>query len=228
MDIRYGLLLFLLLIAPDAKAQVGAFQTDCKLGGPQPDHSYQFVNTCAGRAVSPDGRFAVVQKAYDDDPQPIALQDSRGRTLTQLYSLSDAMPIAVTWAPNSRWFFVNHDVGSFMNVLQVFEIVNQKAVERRGLVRSAVRVARQRYPCLPVDMVYPNGARWSSDSRRIILFTVSRPDACASYNSKRPGSFRSLWMIGDVRTGLVAHGSVRVQPDDGPLEVPQTGAYAGF
>lgn len=213
-----------LLVAPAAHAQVGALQTDCGVGGGQRDGAYQFVATCAGRALSPDGRFAVVQKAYEEEQPPIQLQDAQGRVLAVLPSLSDDMPFSVSWSPNSRWFFVNHHVGSFMDELQVFEIVGQTAVERPALVRSAVKIATRRYPCLPADQVLPNGARWTRDGRGIVLVTISRPDACEIFG--RPGRWRSLWMIGDVDSGLVSSASIRVQPDGKPLRTPTDGPYA--
>ena len=217
----------LTVVASTAHAQVGAFETDCKLGGDGKKGIYQFVSTCAGRSLSPDGRLAIVQKAYDETQPPIELQDKHGRTLAKLPSLSDDMPFLVMWSPDSRWFLVNHHVGSFMDTLQVFEIVGQTAMERPALVRSAVRLASRRYPCLRRDMILPNGVRWSRDSRRIILVTISRPDACSDYGRRR-GNWHSLWMIGDVDSGRIDRGSVKVQPDDKPLETPRTGVYATF
>jgi hypothetical protein len=222
---RLAWLLFLLTAVPAARAQVGALQTDCELGGDQGDGRIQFVATCAGRAPSPDGRFAIVQQSYDDPQPPIELQDSTGRTLAKLPSLSDDMPFSVAWAPNSRWFFVNHHVGSFMDHLQLFEMVGLSAVERPALALSASRIAARRYPCLEPGWVHPNGVRWTRDSRRIVLFTTSAPYACAELH-KRPGRSRDLWMIGDVRSGLVDTRSIRVQPDDQPLQVPHDGAYS--
>ncbi len=213
-----------LLVAPVAHAQVGALQTDCGLVGGRGDGAYQFVATCAGRAPSPDARFAVVQKAYEDEQPPIEFQDAQGRVLVTLPSLSDDMPFSVWWSLNSRWFFVNHHVGSFMDVLQVFEIVGQTAIERPALVQSAVKIATSRYPCLPPDQVLPNGARWTRDGRGIVLVTVSRPNACEM--SGRPGRWRSLWMIGDVDSGRVSSASIRVAPDDKPMRTPTDGPYA--
>lgn len=217
-----------LLLAPAAAgAQVGALQTDCRLGGDRSDGSYQFVATCAGRSRSPDGRFAIVQRSYRDRQPPVALQDARGRTLARLRSLSDDMPFSVSWAPNSRWFFVNHHVGSFMDRLRLFEIVGRSAVERPALARSAVRIATRRYPCLPPQLVRPHGVRWARDSRRIVLFTVSASYACTEFG-RRPGSWHPLWMIGDVRSGRLDPRSIRVQPEGQPLRMPRGGAYSGL
>lgn len=216
---------FSLFIAPTAPAQVGALQTDCGLGGGLSDGSYQFVSTCAGRAQSPDGRLAIVQRAYRDAQPPIELRDDRDRTLASLPGISDNMPFSVSWAPNSRWFFVNHHVGSFMDELKVFEIVGNRAVERPALHASAVRIATDWYPCLPPGMVRPRGYRWTADSRRVVLVTLSATYACHPDFSQRRGTWRPLWMIGDVRTGRVVTGSVRAALDSGPLEPPRDGQY---
>jgi hypothetical protein len=221
------LLLSIVTAAPAAKAQIGALQTDCRLGGAADSLSYQFVATCAGRSSSPNRRFAIVQHAYDDKQPPIEFQDARGRTLTRLRTLSDDMPFSVSWAPNSRWFFVNHHVGSFMDVLQIFEIVGRSAVERPLLVRSAVKLATRRYPCLLPASVLPNGARWAGDSRRIVLVTISAPYACTVI-SRKHGTWQSLWMIGDVQSGLIDPKSIRVQPNDKPFQAPHDGPYAHF
>jgi hypothetical protein len=76
-------------------------------------------------------------------------------------------------------------------------------------------------------MVLPNGARWTSDSRQIVLVTISRPNACSPDFSKHSGEWHSLWMIGDAATGAIDPTSIRVQADDKPFQTPQDGAYAG-
>ncbi len=215
----------LITAATAAKAQVGALQTDCRLGGAQRNGSYQFVATCSGRSASPDGRFAVVQKAYSDNQPTIELQYGLGRVLRRLRSLSDDMPFSVFWAPNSRWFFVNHHVGSFMDTLQVFQILGGGAVERKALPNAAASIAATRYPCLYPRMVNPNGFKWSRDSERIVMFTVSRTDACTDF-ARRPGNWHSLWMIGEVKTGQIERTSIRVQRDDRPFEMPNKGPFS--
>jgi len=218
--------LLIVLCASAAEAQVGALQTDCRLGGKRGD-SYQFVATCAGSAPSPDRHFAVVQHPYRDTQPPIELQDAQGRTIVRLRSLSDDMPFSVWWSPNSRWFFVNHHVGSFMDTLQVFEVKGRSAIERPALGRAAVRLATRRYPCLRPQMVYPNGLRWSRDGRRLIIVTISATYACQEF-ARHPGRWQSLWMIGDVQSGRLDGNSIRVQPDEGPLAPPRGGPYGGF
>lgn len=223
----FGLLLLWIAGGAAGDAQVGSLQTDCSLGGRQSDGSYQFVATCAGRSRSPDGRFAVVQRAYRETQPPIELQDSRGGRLATLKSLSDDMQFSVMWSPNSRWFYVNHHVGSFMDTLRLFEIVGRSAVERPSLAESAARIAVRRYPCLRGDLVHPNGVRWSRDSRRIVLVTISASYACTLF-ARRPGTWQSLWMIGDVVTARIDPRSIRVQPDDKPWKMPSGGSYSGF
>lgn len=224
---RWSIFWFATLVtaASAAKAQVGALQTDCRLGGPQQNGSYQFVATCAGRSASPDGRFAVIQKAYQDNQPTIELQDRRGRVVSRLRSLSDDMPFSVFWAPNSRWFFVNHHIGSFMDTLQVFQIVGDRAIERKALPKAAASIAAIRYPCLYPRMVNPNGFKWSRDSQRIVMFTVSRTDACIDF-ARRPGHWHSLWMIGEVKAGRIERTSIRVQPDDRAFRMPNAGRYS--
>lgn len=224
MRLSVAVLYLALMVA--AEAGPGALQTDCELGGKAPDGSVQFVVTCAGRAVSPDGKFAVVQRTYQDVQPPIELQDGAGHTLQKIKRLTDDMPFLVSWSPDSRWFYVNHHVGSFMDVLEVYEIVGRHALPRPGLGRSAVRTVVKRYPCLRPAMVLPNGARWSGDSHRIVIWTISRSDSCSGEYGTRRGTWRPLWMIGDVRSGRIDPASIRVQPDDAPFADPGDGAYA--
>ncbi len=206
---------------------VGALQTDCGLGGARRDGSYHFVSTCAGRSVSPDGRLAIVQKAYESEQPPVEVQDRSGRALTTLPSISDDMPFTVYWAPNSRRFFVNHHVGSFMSAIHLFRVDGASAFEDGKLAASAVREAVRRYPCLRPTSVHPHGMRWSADSRRIILLTTSAAYACSLFGAA-PGEFESLWMIGDVVSGKIDAGSVRPLPDEPPFPLPTDGPYADF
>jgi hypothetical protein len=74
-------------------------------------------------------------------------------------------------------------------------------------------------------MVHPNGVRWTRDSLRIVLFTISAAYACTEFG-RRPGSWHSLWMIGEAATGRIDAQSIRVQRDDKPLKVPSGGAYS--
>ena len=216
-----------LAIAParsDAPPQATAFNTDCPSVGGNIKQGYQFIATCAGRSYSPDRRYSIVQRAYDDEQPAIELQDARGRTIATLKSLSDDMPFRLFWAPDSRWFFVNHHVGSFMDEMQLFEITGRSVIERRALVQSAVRTATGRFPCLPPRGVLPNGARWMPDGRSIVMVTISRPSACSE--SGRPGSWKPLWMIGDAHTGRIDRSSIRVAHGEGELREPRDGVYA--
>jgi hypothetical protein len=74
-------------------------------------------------------------------------------------------------------------------------------------------------------MVLPNGVHWMRDSRSIVLFTISAPYACTEFG-RRPGTWHSLWMIGDVRSGLIERRSIRVELGEGELQAPRDGPYA--
>ena len=112
-----------------------------------------------------------------------------------------------------------------MDTLQVFEIIGSGAVERKALPKEAASVAATRYPCLYPRMVNPNGFKWSRDSQRIVMFTVSRTDACTDF-ARQLGNWHSLWRIGDVKTGQIDRTSIRVQPDDRPFKMPNNGPYS--
>lgn len=205
--------------------QATALDANCADVGGDVKHGYQFIVTCAGRSYSPDRRYSIVQRAYNERQPQIEVRDARGRTIATLKSLSDDMPFRVFWSRDSRWFFVNHHVGSFMDVMQLFEIVGGSVVERDALVRSAVRTATRRFPCLPSRGVLPNGGRWLPDGRRIVLVTISRPGACAD-STRHRRDWKPLWMIGDARTGRIDPQSVRIARGDGELREPRNGPYA--
>lgn len=196
---------------------------DCSQAGRRPDGGYQFLSPCEGRAVSPGGALAVAIGSKGG----VMLVDARGRALDALPSLDDAMPFVVFWAPNSRRFFVDHYLGSGLERLRVFEIVNRAAIERPALFHEATRVMVRHYPCLgPRGKVVASGRRWSRDSRRIALVAYARTDAC--FVESRPGEWRpaghweALWMIGDAVSGRIDPASIRIRgngdaiPGEGP------------
>jgi hypothetical protein len=206
-----------------------ALRLDCSQGGRQADGGFQFLPPCEGRAASPDGAFAVAIGRKGDGG--VRLVDARGRLLDDIRSLDDAMPFVVFWAPNSRWFFANPYLGSGLERLRVFEIVNRSAIERSAVFAEATRVMVHHYPCLAIHArLVASGRRWSRDGRRIALVAYARPDAC--HVEVRPGLWRpagnweSLWMIGDVPTGRIDPASVRVRKNAGPF--PKDGPYAAF
>lgn len=211
--------------------QVGALDTDCGHGGAG-DGDYQFVGTCAGRAVSPDRRFAVVQRAYRDKQPPIELQDARGRTLATLPSLSDDMPFVLFWAPDARRFFVNHYQGSGLDRLRLFELIGRRAIERPALMTAVARTMIALYPCLArPGKVDASGWRWSRDGRRIALVAYARPDAClvdvGRNRTRSTGRWQSTWMIADATTKRIDRASIRVRKGGvGPM--PKDGPYATF
>ncbi len=206
-----------------------AASNPCEGVGKQADGSYQFLSDCPGRSLSPDGRFAVVQKVHGEEQLPVEFQDTRGGTPIKLPTLTDDMPYAVTWSPNSKWIMVNHHVGSFLDILQLFEVVGGKAIERHALVNAAERLSARRYPCLTAAGVLPSGVRWSRDSRRLVVVTLSSPETCTDFGlHPKAGPWHNLWMIGDVASGHIDPGSVKIASDKGLLTMPQSGAYAAF
>ncbi|MET1111920.1 MAG: hypothetical protein ABWX67_10385, partial [Allosphingosinicella sp.] len=160
--------------APAAYAT--ALDTDCSHAEPS-GAGYQFIATCPGKAVSPDGKWAIVTSAGEESGA--RLEDAGGKLEDELTALSDSMPFVVYWSPRSNWFFVNHYLGSGQDRLRVFEIVNRTAIERSSVFASATRVAVARYPCLGHHAaVVASGWRWSRDGGRIAMAVYARPDAC--------------------------------------------------
>ena len=207
----------------------GALDTDCShvadgLAGP----GYQFIVGCPGRAIAPNGRWAVEQAP--GEAGGVRLSDPQGRLLDDIPSLMDGMPFVLAWSPRSDWFFANHYQGSSMEQLRVFQIVNRDAIERSAVFAEATRVAVERYPCLSrTATVYASGWRWSGDGRRIAMTVYSRPDACLVERGRGDwvpdGNWEVLWMIGDVGSGHIDPASVRVRPNGvGPM--PTDGPYA--
>lgn len=216
-----------LTFSASVSAQIGALTTDCRASGFNARKTaYQFVATCPGRAPSPNSQFAIVQHAYRDRQPPIELQDSRGKILVRLTSLSDDMPFTVLWSPDGHWLAVNHHVGSFMDELQIFEIVNRRIVERPALAKSAKQQAVSRYRCLNPADVLPSAIRWSKDSRRLMMVTISSLYACS--DTAKIGDWWPLWMIGEVRTGQVDFRSIRVDKAEGPLREARDILYRRF
>jgi hypothetical protein len=210
----------------------GALDTDCShvedgLGGP----GYQFVNACPGHSQSPDGRFAIVQRGGESGGS-VMLSDKSGELRDEIPSLMDAMPFVLFWQPQSAWFFVNHYLGSGLERLRVFEIVNRSAIERSSVFAEATREMVRRYPCLGRHAsVVASGWQWSRDGRRIAMVVYARPDACLEPDGKGnwvpQGDWQPRWMIGDAATGRIDPASVRVRRNGvGPM--PADGPYAAL
>lgn len=217
-----------------ASAQIGALQTNCGLGGSE-GRSYQFVATCAGRATSPDGNFSIVQRAYQERQPAIELQDRRRRIIAKISALSDDMPFRILWAPNSRWFVVDHHVGSFMDRPEGYEIVNGRVVSHDQFRRVGQREAQRLFPCLPRssrDWANGSTAGWSKDSRRIAWVFITRTDMCSKQfggKSVTDGkSWRPIWMISDVASGRIIPGSERIDNSEGGLHLPRDHRYDEF
>jgi hypothetical protein len=211
----------------DDAFQATAFDTDCSHVGAE-DGGYQFIATCPGKAVSPDGQWAVVTDSGEE--AGTRLENRAGELEDDLTVLRDSMPFVVFWSPRSNWFFVNHYLGSGQDRLRVFEIVNRTAVERSSVFASAIKVAVSRYPCLARGAsMAASGWRWSRDGKRIAMIVYTSPAAChvegppGEWHQK--GEWEPLWMIGDVETGRIDPASVRVRHDGvGPM--PTDGPYA--
>jgi hypothetical protein len=209
----------------------GALDIDCShvgggLGGP----GYQFIDTCPGRSLAPNGRWAVVQKGGEQSG--VTLEDSQGRLLDEIPNLTNDMPFSILWSSRSNWFLANHYLGSDLERLRVFEIVNRTVIERSDVFADATRQAVKRYPCLGrASSVVASGWKWSRDGRRIAMTVYARPDACLVEGPKGEwrdgGRWEVLWMIGDVDSGKVEPASVRVRKN-GTAPFPTTGPYAGF
>lgn len=226
---------FALLGSAPTTAQVGALQTDCKLGGPGEHRSYQFVATCPGRARSPDGRYSIVQRAYTGDQPPIELQDRRGQTIAKLKQLSDDMPFAVFWAPNSRWFLVSHHVGSFMDRPEIYEMKHRRVISHDQFRRTGQKLAQKLFPCLPqssVDWASGWTVGWSKDSRRIAWVFITRTDMCSpDYGGKsvpHAKNWNPIWMISEIPSGRIVAGSVHIDRSQGALKLPKDHRYDEF
>ncbi|HYI64926.1 MAG TPA: hypothetical protein VEW71_08585 [Allosphingosinicella sp.] len=219
--------------APKPEALGRALDMDCShVGQGRSRGGYQFISTCPGRAVAPNGRWAVVKRGGEGQERSgqVSLTDPRARDLDELRSLSDGMPFVLYWSPRSDWFFANHYLGSSLDRLRVFQIVNRVAIERSAVFAEATRVIVERYPCLGRGaMVVASGWRWSRDGRRIAIVVHARPDACQDPPGNISGSigWQVLWMIGDVESGRIDPASVRVRPEGvGPM--PTDGPYAAL
>jgi hypothetical protein len=206
----------------------GALDTDCAhvaggLGGP----GYQFIVGCPGRSESPDGRSAVVLRGGEGGG--VILTGRDGRLQDEIPNLADAMPFVLFWSPRSNWFFANHYLGSGLDRLRVFEIVNGSAIERSAVFAEATKRMVRRYPCLGRGAsIVASGWKWSRDGRRIAMIVYARPDSCGNFDAQgnwQVGpNWHRLWMIGDVESGRIDPASVRIRRDGEPM--PTDGPYA--
>jgi hypothetical protein len=214
---------------------VTALDDDCSHGGLLPSGATQFVGGCAGIAWSRDRRYAVRQDkrvGQDAEGATVLLVGRRNEPWDDISALGDDMPFVVKWSPKSRWFYVNHYLGSGQDRLRLFEVVNHSAVEQSGIYADAIRAMVARYPCLARHAtVVASAWRWSHDGNKLLLVAYTRPDACAAEPGQRivgeAGDWDPLWMIGDVRTGRIDRASIRMRSKDtGPP--PKDGPFAQF
>jgi hypothetical protein len=209
----------------------GALDIDCShVGHGLGSSGYQFIDTCAGRSVAPNRRWALVQRAGDN--ATVTLTNAKGLILDEIPNLSDGMPFVIMWSPRSNWFFANHYLGSDLDRLQIFEIVSRTVIERSDIFADATRMMVKRYPCLARNaMVVASGWKWSKNGQRIAMIVYARSDACwieeSDGRGHHAGHWDDVWMIGDIRTGKIDPASVRIRAN-GTASFPTTGPYAEF
>jgi len=214
---------------PPPVVRGGALDTDCSHVGDE-GYGYQFIVTCPGKALSPDGRFVVEQEG--GKTSEIFVSDREGRKLETLYALMDGMPFVVMWSPKGDWFAANHYLGSGSDRVRLFQVFNTMAVERSAVFAEAARTITARYPCLARGAsIYASAWKWSLDGRRVAMAVYARPDACLVKTRmdrwEPDGDWEVLWVIGDVESGRIDPASVRVRANGvGPM--PDKGPYAGF
>src|SRR5688572_18342076 len=153
----------------------------CRHSGTNADGSVQFILTCPQTSRSPDGSWALVhtRSVGAEERYRVYVADAEGREVGDIPNLNDAMPFVLRWSPQPNWFFVNHYLGSSLERLRVFELVDHGLVERSDLLASATRVMVDRYPCLAkVTTVAVSGWRWGRDGRRVVMDAYVRPDTC--------------------------------------------------
>ena len=136
-----------------------------------------------------------------------------------LATLDDGQPFVLFWAPDSRSFYVNHQVAGGTERLHYFTIHKGSLVQSRALDDSASALVQARRDCLTPRDVAISGIRWGRDGRRVALLAYARRAACNGM-----GNWRPLWMIGDAATGRIDPGSVRGRSGRAPL--PADGPYA--
>lgn len=219
-----------------------AFEDDCASARPNKDGTVQFMVPCPESAMSPDGKWRLVQtKAVgENEVYRVYVAGAGGKELGEVPGLNDGMPFVLWWSPRKDWFAVQHHIGSFMDVPEIFQITAGGVIERDQFAHAAQAKAHEMYPCLPPDRkdIWLAGSIFSlsrSGDRLAWAFTT-RPDACAPPGyvgslDKPEWRWHSFLMISNLDTGKIVPGSVRVLDDDKPFadeKLPRDGPYENF
>jgi hypothetical protein len=216
----------------------GALDRDCKHAGRSAGGVEVFLSMCPRSAVSPDGRWRLVLVGEPEThvgpvPDYVFVEEaSSGRRIGAVPGLSDGMPFSMFWSPQRDWFFVDHHVGSFMQVPEVFEIRADR-IEKNDFLQAGMREARKRFPCLPTSDGWAAGnvMGWSADGRRMAWMLRTRIDVCMgpgdSGSIPRDKQVDPLMMVSDLASGGVVPGSVVFVSDRmlEKFEFPDTAAY---
>jgi hypothetical protein len=179
---------------------------------------YRFLPACYGHAPSFDGAYLVVKNAGRLTGVGL-VRGGSGESLDDLGVLDDGAPFVVFWSPAGYRFFANQQRDQGMERLRLFEVRDDRIVSTPALADAASAVLRKARPCLGAEDVMISGVRWGRDGRRVVLLAYGWREACGG-----SGSWRRLWMIGDVVTGRIDPGSVRPHRARRPL--PSDGPYA--
>jgi hypothetical protein len=179
---------------------------------------YRFLPACYGHAPSFDGAYLVVKNAGRLKGVGL-VRGGSGKSLDDLSALDDGAPFVLFWSPANHRFFANQQRDEGMERLRLFEVRGDRIAETPALADAASEVLRAARACLDTDDVMVSGVRWSDDGRRVVLLAYGRREACGG-----SGSWRRLWMIGDITTGRIDPASIRPHRARQPL--PSDGPYA--
>ena len=178
----------------------------------------QFEPNCAGQAGSFDGRYFVVKNAGPLSGVGL-VRGGTGQSLDDLGVLDDSYGFTLFWSPRDYRFFANQQHPLGRDRLRLFDVRQDRVVERAGLHEAAAAELRRRRPCLGDRDIGVSGVRWSDEGLRIVIIAYARRGACGS-----PASWRSLWMVADAASARIDPASVRYRSGRDPL--PADGPYA--
>jgi hypothetical protein len=217
-----------------------ALQQDCEDAGAEVEGTVQFIAECPLRSSSPDRQWTLVQTSSDQQGNyHDFIEDARGQAVGEVPGLNDDMPFVLVWSPRKEWFAVQHHVGSFMDVPEIFQITPRGVIKRDEFAHAAQARAHNMYPCLPSDGkdIWLAGSifKLSRDGAKLAWAFTTRPNMCnfdgppKSQEEQMP--WHSFLMISDLDTGEIVRGSVRVLPDNkafAEIRLPTNGPYKDF